>query len=350
MTNRGFLPGIGLIAVTYLLFAAFEERSTGEVGGLVLPTSVRVRLIAVGDVNLGRQVGQEILKGDTLFPFSLVIDTFATYDIVFANLECTLSDQQGETQHPRNNLIFTGPPAGAMTLKKAGVTVVSTANNHALDYGVGAHSETMEYLTQAGIPFAGTDTDSISLYKPLLFTKNSIRFALLACTDVMNIGDPMWKRFVAEADTGRMLPAIRASRDLADYVIVSYHGGEEYSSRPTRRTEWFAEQAVNAGADLFLGHHPHVPHGIKTRNGKIIAYSLGNFVFYQPFQEWTQRSFALAMTIVKDSNGVHAGGVDCLPVMSGLQPFFTRDSAMSAIILERIKSISSIEQEVMVAW
>jgi poly-gamma-glutamate capsule biosynthesis protein CapA/YwtB (metallophosphatase superfamily) len=166
----------------------------------------------------------------------------------------------------------------------------------------------------------------------------------------MNIADPMWKRYVAEADTGKMLPAIRSSKSLADCVIVSYHGGEEYASRPTRRTEWFADQVLNAGADLFLGHHPHVPHGIKKRGGKIIAYSLGNFVFYQPFQEWTQRSFALSMTIVKDSNGVHLEGAEYLPVMTGLQPFFTRDSSESAAILERIGGISSEEQEVRVAW
>ncbi len=350
MVRHNFLSTIGLIAVTCLLCAAFWRTSPESSENPVVLASSRVRLIAVGDVNLGRQVGQEILKGDTLFPFAFVRDTFAMYDVVFANLECTLSDQEGETQHPKNNLIFTGPPVGAATLKRGGVTVVSTANNHALDYGKRAHAETIKYLTDEGVEFSGTNRDSSLLYAPLLFTRNSIRFALLACTDVMNIGDFMWKRFVAEADTGKMLPAIRASRKLADVVIVSYHGGQEYTPKPARRTEWFADQAINAGADVFLGHHPHVPHGMKTVKGKVIAYSLGNFVFYQPFQEWTQRSFALTLTIVKDAGGVRIENLRCLPVMSGLQPHFTSDSAMSAMILERIKNISSLEKEVIVAW
>lgn len=350
MARHNFLSTIGLIAVTCLLFVALGRTLPDSSAPPATPVSSVVRLIAVGDVNLGRQVGQEILRGDTLFPFSFVRDTFATYDIVFANLECTLSDQEGETQHPKNNLIFTGPPAGGATLKRGGVTVVSTANNHALDYGVRAHAETITYLNNEGVKFTGTSKDSSLLYSPLLFTKHSIRFALLACTDVMNIDDPRWKRFVAEADTGKMLPAIRASRQIADVVIVSYHGGEEYTPKPVKRTEWFAEQAISAGADLFLGHHPHVPHGIKSINGRIIAYSLGNFVFYQPFQEWTQRSFALSLTFVKDAGGVRMENLRCLPVISGLQPYFTSDSTMSAMIRSRLKNISSLEKEVTLAW
>lgn len=153
------LTGVGLAAVVFFMVTAFRMGNVGGSNDFMAYSPARdrtLRLLAVGDVNLGRQVGQEILNGDTLYPFVAVVDTFAAHDIVFANLECTLSEQGGETQHPRNNLVFTGPPAAARSLRLAGVTLVSTANNHALDYGFTAHSETMKYLAGQGILFAGT--------------------------------------------------------------------------------------------------------------------------------------------------------------------------------------------------
>jgi poly-gamma-glutamate capsule biosynthesis protein CapA/YwtB (metallophosphatase superfamily) len=309
-----------------------------------------VSLIAVGDVNLGRAVGQEILAGDTLFPFVHVQETFARYDIVFANLECTLSEQGGETQHPRNNLIFTGPPAGARSLRAAGVTIVSTANNHALDYGVRAHAETMTNLREAGIVFAGTSSDSGALFDPVLMNVGGILIAFFACTDVMNIEDEMWKRYVAAADTGQLLPRIREIKESVDFIVVSYHGGDEYAHRPTARTKSFARSTLDAGADLFLGHHPHVPQGIEVLNGKFIVYSLGNFVFRQPFQYWTQRSFALSMDLRKDGSNTYAESVRVLPVESGLQPRFLNEGEDFELIRERIRQLSSIEATKSIAW
>ena len=300
-----------------------------------------IRLLAVGDVNLGRRVGQEILKGDTLYPFVSVRDSFAGYDFVFANLESQLSDQRGETQNPRNNLIFTGPPDGSCSLKAAGVTVVSTANNHALDYGVRGLRQTLTYLDASGVYHAGTATDSSELLRPVVVERNGVKIALLACTDVMNMEDPMWRRYVAMADTGSLLPRIRALRDSVDFIIVSYHGGEEYADCPTLRTKQFAREMIAGGADLFLGHHPHVPYGIEMYEGKYIVYSLGNFVFWQPDRFWTQRSFAFAADLTKDDKGTRVASFRCLPVRSGFQPEFIRDGKEIDVVLERIRTLST---------
>jgi poly-gamma-glutamate synthesis protein (capsule biosynthesis protein) len=300
-----------------------------------------VRFIAVGDVNLGREAGQKILNGEIDYPFAEVRDVFAAYDIVFANLECTLSDQDGETQHPGNNLIFTGPPGGAQSLREGGVTVVSTANNHALDYGVRAHSETMQYLAEAGVLFTGTSSDSSSIYEPLIIVRNGIRIAFFACTDIMNIENPVWKRYVAAADTSRILPSIRSYRDSVDFVVVSYHGGEEYSERPTQRVRDFGAWMVSGGADLFLGHHPHVPHGIGELQGKYMVYSLGNFVFRQPDHFWTQRSFAFSVDIRKDREGTKAVALAVLPLAAGLQPRFIEDPGEAEVIIDRVRALSA---------
>ncbi len=325
----------GLGAIVALGVASLNSSRQLDPDSAMAEEISTVRFLALGDINLGRKVGQEILMGDTLYPFRNVSQVLSNYDIVFGNLECTLSDQKGETQHPRNKLIFTGPPAGGMALKRGGVTVVSTANNHALDYGLRAHFETMENLTQAGVLFAGTSLDSSVLYEPLIFSMNSIRFALFACTDIMNTEDLGWKRYVAAADTAKLLPRIRVYNDSVDVLIVSYHGGAEYTQTATQRTVAFAAQCINAGADAFLGHHPHVPHALEVFEGRPVAYSLGNFVFSQPFAEWTQKSFALSMTINKTSAGVSLE-VDCLPLVSGFQPYFTYDSTIATSVRERV--------------
>jgi poly-gamma-glutamate synthesis protein (capsule biosynthesis protein) len=344
-----WLTGFGLISVLALSVAALHTSDLYSVSSAygqyaaspAAPIPRALRFLAVGDVNLGRGVGQEILKGDTLYPFIAVSDSFATYDLVFANLESQLSNQDGETQHPQNNLIFTGPPGGSFSLRKAGVTIVSTANNHGLDYGVKGLQETLKYLDAAGVEHVGTSVDMLHLYAPVILLRNGIRIAFLACTDVMNIEDQMWKRYVAEADTAKLLPRIRALRDSIDFIIVSYHGGDEYADHPTLRTKEFARQLISGGADLFLGHHPHVPYGVEQFEGKYIVHSLGNFVFRQPDRFWTQRSFAFAADICKDSNGTRVSSFRCLPVKTGFQPEFVKDRKETDLILERIRALST---------
>lgn len=346
--EKQWLAGCGLISAAILSLAALRAdeanppvRSRGDITTRSFEKATTVRLIAVGDINLGRAVGQEILKGDTLYPFFAVRDSFLSYDIVFANLESQLSHQRGETQHPRNNLIFTGPPGGAHSLRKAGVTVVSTANNHALDYGVKALHETIDYLDEAGVYHVGTGGDSSELFDPVVVSRNGIRIAFFACTDVMNIEYGMWKRYVAEADTGRLLPKVRHMRDSVDFIVVSYHGGDEYADRPTRRTRTFAQQVIAGGADLFLGHHPHVPYGVEELEGKYIVHSLGNFVFRQPDRFWTQRSFAFAATLTKDIHGTKVSSFACRPLQAGFQPRFVDERYESDLILERIRRLST---------
>ena len=314
------LPFIGLVA---------EAQPRGE-----------VKLLALGDVNLGRAVGQEILKGDTLYPFAAALDTLASYYLVFANLESNLSDQGGETQDPRNNLIFTGPPAGAWSLRKAGVGVVSIANNHAMDYGEQAHRETRAYLGSAGVPYAGDPPDSTGICRPAIVTKNGIRMAFFGVTEFVNDNPRGWRKVVAEADTAPLLRGIRWYRDSVDFIIVSIHGGNEYADRPSAGMRKFSRAVLDGGADLILGHHPHVPQGIEERQGKLIVYSLGNFVFRQPFRYWTQRSIAVAVEIVKEAGRGAIAHWRCLPVLTGFQPRFVPAGAEADTIAERIRKLS----------
>ena len=337
----GLIGTVLLVAASLLGYkgAAPGFRAAEPVAGSV----ARIHLLAFGDINLGRAVGQEILKGDTLYPFAGVRDSLLEYDVVFGNLESCLSDQGGETQSPDNNMIFTGPPSGGMTLRRGGVHIVSTANNHVLDYGLGGWEETMESLERAGVAFVGTARDPANLHRPVVLERNGVRIAFFACTDIMNRPGDGWKRYVAAADTAVLLPKIRQARGIADFIVVSYHGGEEYAERPTQRTVDFGRAAVGAGADLFLGHHPHVPYGIERRRGALILHSLGNFVFRQPAHFWTQRSYALRVTVVKDSAGARIEEYDVIPVKSGLRPTFALSQADQDTVYQRVFAFSSTE-------
>ncbi len=306
---------IGLLLLIPVSAGIAQEKSDSS-----QTSSISARLVAVGDVNLGRAVGKIILAGDTCFPFSRIDHLFENADIVFCNLESPLSDQGGETQSRRSNLVFTGPPAGADALKRAGVTVVSIANNHALDYGVDGFHQTVENLHRAGVNFVGTvDSNSLEPNRAII-TVNGLRFAFFAVTDVQNWQNGSWMRYVAKADTSLLFPRIRALRDSVDFIILSYHGGVEYQSIPAKATRSFLHAAIDAGVDLVIGHHPHVLQEIEVYRGRYIAYSLGNFVFYQPQRYWTQRSVALVFQCIKAKGGRQIQLEDVIPLKAGLRP------------------------------
>jgi poly-gamma-glutamate capsule biosynthesis protein CapA/YwtB (metallophosphatase superfamily) len=322
---------------------------------LVPQDSIRARhaettLLALGDVNLGRSVGKMILKGDTLLPFRGLSDTLAAFDVVFANLESTLSDQHGETESPRSNYIFTGPPAGAWSLRRGGVSVVATANNHAMDYGRRGHDETLANLDSAGVKHAGSGVTLTDTYAPLLFASNGVRIALFACTDFMNLKPGGWDTLVARADSARLFPLIRKWRDSVDFVILSYHGGEEYTSAPATRTVAFTRAAAEAGVDLVLGHHPHVPFGIVRMGKSIIAHSLGNCVFQQPSNFWTRHGIGLAVRLVCDGDVRSVQVMRCLPIRCGYQPEILPPGEVATQLLDRVRRLSTGAAEEWFTW
>jgi len=302
-----------------LLSSAMHSAAPCKEGPARDTVSATVRMVAVGDINLGRTVGKYIIAGDTCFPFEKIDWIFGGVDIIFGNLESPLSDQGGETQRPRNNLIFTGPSSGADALRMARFTLVSVANNHALDYGTAAFHETLSNLRRAGVEFAGAADSGNNAYLPAVVSRNGISFAFFAVTDIRNSEGPAWRE-VADADTSLLFPAVRRVRGSVDFVILSYHGGNEYRETPTRRSREFLRAAVDAGVDVVLGHHPHVLQGIERYHRRIVSYSLGNFIFYQPQHKWTQRSVALLLRFEKGPALRRVELAGTIPVRAGYQP------------------------------
>ncbi|HEX3777806.1 MAG TPA: CapA family protein [Polyangiaceae bacterium] len=252
-------------------------------------------LAAAGDVNLGRSCGQRLLAEPGYDPVRGVASLWADADVRFVNLESGLSEQRGETQSPHHVLVFTGPPVGADALVRAGIGVVSTANNHAWDYTRRGLFETLENLDRVGVGHAGTGRDEAEAYRPAVLNVRGLSIAFFAVTQVWNLGvfaEEDARHYVAWADFARLRESLLAARKSYDFVVVSYHGGEEYLDAPLTKTRAFIDAVMATGVDLVIGHHPHVPEGVGWYEARPVFYSLGNFVF-DGRQElpWTRASF-----------------------------------------------------------
>jgi hypothetical protein len=262
-------------------------------------------IVAGGDVNLGRECGQAILAAANYDPFRFMGPLWGDADVRFVNLESQLSDQDGETQSPRNRLVFTGPPGGAETLAQAGIAVVSTANNHAWDYGRGALFETLDNLARAGVQKSGTGRTLDEAYTPAVVQARGRRVAVVAVTQIWNAGpieQHEGRNYVAWARLKRVTEALQRARREADFVILSYHGGVEYVDAPIDQTRRFIDGALKTGlVDVVIGHHPHVPQGVGFPRGRPVFYSLGNFVFAgHEWAPWTLTSFVARLELDAD--------------------------------------------------
>lgn len=305
--------------------------------------TTKLSFLAFGDINLGRSVGQKILKINVDYPFEKYNIRNDSADIVFANLECPVSFQNGETGHPKYNLVFTAPPEATTTLQNSGVTIVSTANNHALDYGYKALEETIENLSKANILFVGTSKDEETLFNPLIIEKNNIKIAIFAVTSFVNIALKDWKKSIASLDTVVLKSKIAQIRDSVDVIILSYHGGVEYIDTSIKKVRDFANWSITNDIDIFLGHHPHVTYGIEKKGNRFIVHSLGNFVFFQPQHYWTQRSYGLKFIFEKNDSSTSIDIQKFYPINVSLQTKPLNDSTEVAKLFRRTQNLSNID-------
>ncbi|MCA9953347.1 MAG: CapA family protein, partial [Anaerolineales bacterium] len=205
----------------------------------------------------------------------------------------------------------------------AGFDLLSLANNHSLDYGGEGLWETAVRLQQAGIAPLGVGPNENAAYQPLIREVDGVRLAFLALNGVpepvsgepLSVNGEQWVR--VEWDEARAAAAIAEARQQADVVIVSLHWGFEYDLQPDPWQETAAQALFAAGADVVLGHHPHVVQAVTVdrQSGQLAAYSLGNFVFDQT-QEPTNQGLALRLFV--DGDGLRAAQL--LPIWSGPQP------------------------------
>ncbi len=227
-----------------------------------------ITISAVGDLTLAADRGApsgvsfndvfEEQGGNTAYFFQNVAGIFSHDDLTIGNLECALSDQGTRAD---KSFAFRGDPSYVQILTDGSFEAVNLANNHSADYGQEALSDTVANLDAAGIlSFSGTDTVMTEI--------NGVKVGLVG-VNALN-----------EEGSSQLVPAIQSLKTQgAQLVIASVHWGVEKAEEPETEQVELAHSAIDAGADLILGHHPHVVQGIEKYNGRYIVYSLGNFCF-----------------------------------------------------------------------
>lgn len=269
--------------------AAPSVRPPADAGKAKLDASPKPRrsktltIYAGGDVSFGRRLGKKLLREPDHDPFAEIAPVWADADLRFVNLESVLSDQGGETVSPNNHLVFTGPPVGAKTLERAGIGVVSLANNHAWDYQKSAFLETLDHLGRSNVAVAGAHRQSgDAAYEPTVLEVNGWKIAVFAVTHIWNQGvfaKHPGRHHVAWADVEKVSQRVAEARAKHDVVLVSYHGGSEYMDQPMQTSLPILKAVMHEGADAFIGHHPHVMQGLSWFGDRPAFRSLGNFVF-----------------------------------------------------------------------
>ncbi len=273
---------------------------------------------------LGRSIGQGIRQYGPSYPFQFVAQALSQADIAFANLESPMT----EGGSPANkDYVFRAPIEAAESLAAAGIDVVSLANNHALDYGLEGFFDTMAALENSGIAYVGAGRDLAAARAPALVTVKGLRLAFLA---YVNTPDDSLSGFsvaataamadragVAWATPEAIAQDVAQAALQADIVVVSLHTGFEYWEEANDLQVRLAQAAIDAGADLVLGHHPHVLQGLEEYGGGLIAYSLGNFVFDFDAADYAQPGLPSALSLILRVRLGPEGvlGYDFLPVI-----------------------------------
>jgi len=238
-----------------------------------------VKVAAVGDLMLGSRAEPFLKQYGPDYPFSDVMPFLGQADVVVGNLESSISTR-GQAVENKKFTLRAGPLA-AQALARAGIRVVSLANNHSMDFGPLALKDTLAILDENGILYTGAgmnidDARSPALLKikgkTVAFLSYSLTFPLEFFASINRPGTaPGYAEYV-KADIEKIRPS-------ADIVVVSFHWGAELMTAAKDYQIELGRQAIDWGADLVLGHHPHVLQELELYRGHLIAYSLGNFVF-----------------------------------------------------------------------
>lgn len=195
----------------------------------------------------------------------------------------------GGTAAEDKQYTFRVDPHYSTLLTDLGIDLVSLANNHVLDYGTDVLNETFDVLTQKGIVYAGAGKSPEEASALRTFTVGDSRYGFLAASRVIpesswNVTERQPGVFTAYDDTA-LLQAIRQAQGSCDFLTVYLHWGIERNNEPEEYQKELAHACIDAGADLVIGAHPHVLQGIESYQGKMIFYSLGNFIFNQSIEK-----------------------------------------------------------------
>ena len=240
-----------------------------------------VSIVSGGDTMGDRGVKAYIAAQGADEVFAGIAPTLRAADAAWVNLESPLTNTSDP--YPGKDVHFQGDPRLAAGLADAGIDVVNMANNHAVDQGQAGLLESIRRVKAAGVKVVGAGKDAAAARRPaIVHTSSGATIGFLGWTDII------WPGYeagsgpgvaTARTDMSQVTQAIRRLKARVDYVVVCFHWGIEYTDMPIAAQVSEAHAAIDAGADMVIGHHPHVLQGAQLYKGHFIIYSLGDLVF-----------------------------------------------------------------------
>ncbi|MBA2396002.1 MAG: CapA family protein [Ktedonobacteraceae bacterium] len=262
-----------------------------------------VTLAFTGDVMFGRTVNSHLLatSPDDPFPFTHTTAFLHAFDLTIGNLECVISRLGTPVDKPRP-FILHGDPRAYRRLMHAGFDVVSVANNHSGDYGKEAFVDEIMTLPEHGITPVGGGRNKHEAHAPVFKTVRNTTVGFLAYDEIAPYyfaatDTTPGHAWLNEENVRRDVPLARKE---ANFVIVFMHWGTEYITTFNAHQRHLARVAIDSGADLVVGAHPHVIEPYEYYRGKPIIYSLGNFVFDYMDADVVRRGNILTLTLNKE--------------------------------------------------
>lgn len=229
-------------------------------------------MLVTGDVLLARSVNfKNVRSNNFIWPFEKTAEVLNQADLTFINLETPLIENCPVTNE---GMTFCGDVRNIEGLKFAGIDVINIANNHISNFGLEGVESTEKILTQAGFKISGRNG-------PTFMDVRGKKFAFLGYNEVN------YQEGISLAEKTRVFSDVKMAKNNSDIVIVQFHWGNEYTTQITPNQRSLAHAAIDSGAEVVVGNHPHWIQPIEIYKGKVIAYSHGNFIFDQ---EWSQKT------------------------------------------------------------
>lgn len=247
-------------------------------------STATVTITAVGDVLLGyRAMDAKIAAYGVNYAFEHIAEDLRKADITLCNYESCISTAGKAIA--KKKFTFRCSPLTIGALKYAGFDVVNIANNHTGDYGKDALKDTLKWLEQENMPYFGAVKKATDKDRGVVLERNGVKVGFLGFSAVYP--RQFWfgrnaAALVSSWPEEKIRKKIQELKSRADIVVTSFHWGEENWFYPIPSQIYLAHLAIDSGADVVLGHHPHVMQGTEVYKGKPIIYSLGNFVFFPP--------------------------------------------------------------------
>ena len=333
----------------FVAFINFEASSQQNIDSLNLSEKKSINTInitAVGDIMFGTNFPSKkyLPKNEDCIPLiENIKNYFNKSDIIFGNLEGCISNDappRKRCNDPTKCYLYRMPKKFSNCLEHIGFNLISLANNHTWDFGVEGVEDTKEALDKLNINYAGLD------YKPFtIFNLNNQKIGF--CSFAPNYRTPSILKIEKAKDI------VKELSKTCEIVIVSFHGGGEGANyqNVTRKTEYcygenrgnvyeFSHALIDAGADIIIGHGPHVPRAIEIYKNKIIAYSLGNFCTYGRFNLSGPKGFAPILNIEINQSGDFVTG-KIIPIKQINRGYVYYDKEKKAI--NKIKELTKLD-------